>query len=510
MSAEIIINPNPAVLTTGQVANTGLQTMRGGIKSDPTLESLMKLLSWDNCQTFASGDASNSAITVRVNRTELDKWVKLLSNLSIAQNTIISNCVSQLQDILALDSDDNIAELNRGNMAAITNTAHEIEEVQSIQAEAALKARMILLSAAGTSFVSQPNRDEIEGAVNALNLSLGNGAGNDLLEDALNLAPTDIGMAPHGTTVREGDIPFDSMAAVRVPMGSNAQRNVNLGHIDSLDAFSSPDIAVTPLGDMTTLLRLVRQPGMVQSNPYVPIPLRVTKDVDGFVTDVAYDMALPLSDSDIGALDMTLPFLRQDFTAVLFTDTTHTTILSTYDMSNCGAIDQSITLGDNLIEMMPSGKTVSGATAFAILSSLNRMWNAFKNYTGASNANIASMIGIGAQLAGGLIGGTTGTTISKIGNFVSQASNAFTGDPISQDLMAQKMTLNYAPNLGRLAEEDATRHTVSSTVTASAIDSFANRWRAAEATTMLWINGKNVTHPTRIISNRGRRIGRRF
>lgn len=485
MTTIMEITTNPAVLTAGQVANSGLTIARDGIKDDVLLEQLEQVMAMANSQSVVSGDASNSAVTVRMSRDALDRLVETLKNMAIAGNQVITNCIAQLSDAMANTPADNLIELNRGNISSIATTAHEIEELQAQNSETSCKGRLVLLPAAGVEFISHANATNFENVVNALNESLGNDAGTTLLQEVIERVPTDVGLAPVNTTIRESNISLDSMAAVRPVMQNHGQDAVNDAYLSSADAFSSCDIAVTPLASMTPLLEMSKQQGMVQNNPFVPIPLLVTKNSEGVVVDVDYDYANALTSEDIGNLDLTKSLMDQDWTAVLFSDSTHESIASTFTVMNCKNIPPGITVEDDLIEMYPSRKVVSSAVAFGVLSSVGKLWNAFKNYTGASNANIASLIGIGANIAGGLIGGSTGIAISQIGDFVQHGAAAFSGGAMPENLAAKWMPLNAVPNLTRLAQTSTSQNTVSSTVTATGIERFSRDFANSEASVFL-------------------------
>jgi hypothetical protein len=482
MTTIMEITTNPAVLTAGQVANSGLAVARDGIKDDGLLDQLENVMSLVNSQSIISGDPANSAVTVRMSRDALDRLVKTLQNMAIAGNQVIASCISQLVDAMENTPSDNLIELNRGNISSIATTAHEIEELQAQNSETSCKGRLVLLPAAGVEFISHANTTNIENVVNALNDSLGNDAGTLLLQEVTERVPTDLGLAPIGTTIRESNISLDSMAAVRPVMQNHGQDAVNDMYLSSADAFSSVDVGVTPLAFMKPLLDMSQQQPMVQNNPYVPVPLLVTKNIDGVVTDVAYDFESALTDTDIGNLDLTKSLMDQDWSVVLYTDSSHTTIVNTYSIETCKNIPEGITTADNLLEMMPSHKVVSSEAALGILSSVGRLWNTFKNYTGASNANIASLIGLGANIAGGLIGGSTGTTISQIGNFVQQGAAAFSAGPMPSNLVAKWMPLNAVPNLTRIAQTATSQNTVSSTVTATGVERFSRDFSNSEAT----------------------------
>lgn len=482
MTTIMEISTNPAVLTAGQVANSGLTVARDGIKDDVLLEQLEQVMAMANSQSIVSGDSANSAVTVRMSRDALDRLVETLQNMAIAGNQVIATCIAQLSDAMANTPADNLIELNRGNISSIATTAHEIEELQAQNSETSCKGRLVLLPAAGVEFISHANPTTFENVVNALNDSVGNDAGTTLLQEVMDRVPTDVGLAPIGTTIRESNISLDSMAAVRPVMQNHGQDAINDAYLSSADAFSSCDVAVTPLASMIPLLEMAQQPGMVQNNPFVPVPLLVTKNNDGLVTDVAYNFETALTEEDIGNLDLTKSLMDQDWSAVQFTSSTRTNIVNTFTVMNCRNIPEGITASEDLLEMFPSHRIVSSATAYGILSSVGKLWNTFKNYTGASNANIASLIGVGANIAGGLIGGSTGTTISQIGNFVQQGAAAFSSGPMPENLVAKWMPLNAVPNLTRLAQTSTSQNTVSSTVTATGVERFSREFTNSEAT----------------------------
>lgn len=491
MTTTLEITTNPAVQTAGQTQNSGLSVARDGLRNDTLLDQLESIISASNCQTIVSGDSSNSAVTVRVSKEAIMKVITTLRNTSIAGTQVMSACVNQLTQALD-NSQEELVELNRGNVSALATTAHELEEIQSINTDLACKGRLAFLPAAGPEYVSHPDPSTFTSVVNNLNIDYGNDTGTRLLKEVTNKVPTDVGLSPKSTTVREGSISLDSMAAVRPVMQNHGQDSVTDRYLESADAFSSCDAAVTPLANMGQLFKLAEDKGMVQSSPYQTPNLIVTKNEQGYVTDVKLEILEPITAEETDSLDMTKSLVDQDWSAVRYADNTRTVEEKKFNITNWRDIPDDITRSSGVLVMIPSNRVVSGATARGILSGMSKLWNAFKNYTGASNANVASLIGQGASLAGNLIGGTTGATIAQVGNFVSEGAAAFTNTSVQPKLCAKWMFLNGTPNLTRLAYNGKSRETVSSMTTATAVERFSRDFsddQASSATRRMILNG---------------------
>lgn len=491
MTTTLEITTNPAVQTAGQTQNSGLSVARDGLKNDTLLDQLESVISSANSQTLVSGDSSNSAVTVRISKEAIMKLITTLRNTSIVGTQVMTACVNQLTQVLD-DSSEELVDLNRGNVSALATTAHELEEIQSINTDLACKGRLAFLPAAGTEYVSHADPSTFTSVVNNLNIDYGNDTGTRLLKEVVSKVPTDVGLSPKSTTIREGNISLDSMAAVRPVMQNHGQDSVTDRYLESADAFSSCDAAITPLASMGQLLKLAEDKGMVQSSPY-PIPkLIVTKNDQGYVTNVELDTFEPITAEEIDSLDMTKSLVDQDWSAVRYSDNTRTTQQMKFDINNWRDIPDDITRASGVLVMVPSNRIVSGATARGILSGMSKLWNTFKNYTGASNANVASLIGQGASLAGNLIGGTTGATIAQVGNFVSEGAAAFSNTSVQPNLCAKWMFLNGVPNLTRLAYNSKSRDTVSSMTTATAVERFSRDFsddQASSATRRILSNG---------------------
>lgn len=400
---SIELTLSPAVLTTGLVQNTGLPIARDGIKKEAILEQIENALSNENFQTLVSGDPANTAVTGNIVREALNRLVITLQNAPIANSQVIINCISILTQAIEEAADSPVVQLNRGHMEALALTLHEVEEVQAENSETTAKARIAFNVVSNTEYVNQPSIQHIEAVVNTINEEVGNDVGTELLQRTVDTVPTDIGLAPNGTTIRSGDIPLDSQAAVRTVMGNHGQDTKDAEYLASADAFTSSDIAVTPLANMKPLLDLAADKTMTGPSPYRPHPLKVTKNAEGLVTDVSYEEMEPLTEEEIALLDMTKPLMDQDWSAVAYTTVVHDIVGAVYTCSNYRSVPLNVTKADNLIQMYPSKRIVSGQQAFGILSGVNKLWNAFKNHTGASNANIGTLIGIGTKVAGNII-----------------------------------------------------------------------------------------------------------
>jgi len=486
MNTEIELTTSPATQTTGQVANTGLQVARDGIKNVSVLEQLESIMSATDTQTIISSDPSNSAVTMRVARDGLDNLRKTLQNVKISGNQIIQTCIDQISEVMDTSPDAGLVELNRGNVTSLANTHHEIEEMETQQAKTAALAKIAYLPAAGPEWVSHANTTNIENMVNTINVDTTSNIGTDLLTAAVDNVPTDLGLAPNGTTIRDGSISLDSQAANRPVMQNAGQDAVNSGHLSSADALSSSDFAVTPLADMKTLTDLARVEAMVQDNPY-PLPklILTTTLMSGVdvVTNVEYEKQTPLTDDELNSLDLSKSLMDQDWAIAAFNNASHDEIVQVYTCSNYETIDQEILAADKILECVVSGRTVSGVQAFSILSGLKKLWNTVKNHTGGSHASIAGLIGVGAQIAAPYIKGSTGTTIGQIGKFIEQGAAAFVDGDMKPSLVAKRMVLNYVPNLTRLAQADSNQNTVTTTRTATAVARFGDEFIADEATT---------------------------
>jgi hypothetical protein len=498
MNTEIVLTTNPATQTTGQVANTGLTVARDGIKDVAVLGQLESIMSANDTQTIISADSSNSAVTLRVPRDGLDNLRKTLQNMAISGNQIMQACIDQLTEALEASPDAGLIELNRGNVSSLANTAHELEELETQNSRTSALARIAYLPAAGPEWVSHANTLNIENIVNTINADSVSDIGTELLNSAVESVPTDIGLAPSGTTIREGAISLDSQSAVRPVMQNAGQDAVSEQHLNSADAFSSSDIAVTPLADMNTLVNLAKHEAMVQNNPY-PMPklLVTTAVVEGVdvVTGVAYETLAALTDDELNSLDLTKSLLDQDWAVAEFDNASHDNIVTIYNCETYEDIDQEVLAADRLLECLPSGRTVSGIQAYSILSGVKKLWNTFKNHTGASHASIAGLIGVGAQIAAPYIKGSTGTTVGQIGKFIEQGAAAFIDGEMKPALVAKRMILNYVPNLTRLAQADSNQNVVSSTRTATAVAKFGNDFISDETSIPTAVAARGSSYP---------------
>lgn len=512
-TTDLAITVNSAVLTSGQTGTTGLKVARDGIKDDTILEQIESTFSRDNVQVVPSGDSKPTAVTVKMDRVMLAKLVDSLRRTTVAQNAVVTSCIESMEDILK--NENEIISLTRKDVAKVADMKHEIEEIQTENSIVASEGRLTLLPAAGTEFITHPDVNNMENIVNIINEEQGGNIGTELIQDVMEKTPTEVGLAPINDEIKDGNVVLDSMAPVRPVIQNNAMDKIIEEQLTVVDAFSSADIAVTPLGDLTPLKDICMCKEMVQPSPYSPPKLIVTKDNDGKVTDVAYEEISALTEEEWESLPLNKPLLEQDFSAAAYSDSTFSTIQQVYDINNWHEIPTTGTFanGARLFKLTTSGRVVDGYTARSILGTVGKLWNGFKNKTGASNANIVQMLGQGAALVGNLIGGSFGTTTSKIGNFIAQGAAAFAtpammapepGKPSPMN-QAKYMTLNAVPNLCRRAVAENNRKTVSSTVTAAAVDSYSRSFSSEVGAGASTYQFRNGGHRVRLVTRKGSR-----
>jgi len=252
---RIDINLSPGVQTVSEVVDDTVPVVNDGIKDYDIIFMIDKLFLVDNCQTLVEPNATNTAVTIKIKKTEVERFLSMLDSTKLSSQ----NAVSQIKQLILGRKDIALEKewvsFQRKDVAALAILRGQLEKILINININAVTSRMLFLPIAGPEFVSKGDAVYFQSVVDLLNND-GTREGTKLIKDTIKYTPGEIGCNTLGTLVKSADISLESKAVLRQLMQNQSKDLINDRAINSVDAFCAPELVLLPLNNNQYLLKL--------------------------------------------------------------------------------------------------------------------------------------------------------------------------------------------------------------------------------------------------------------
>jgi len=254
---SINVNLSPGVQTVSEVLDDTVPVVNDGIKDYDIIFMIDKLFLVDNCQTLVEPNATNTAITIKIKKTEINRFLGMLNSTRLSGQNAVSQIKQLIEDRKNIALEKDWVSFQRRDVAALAILRGQLEKVLINININAVISRMLFLPIAGPEFVSKGDATYFQTMVDLLN-SDGTKDGTKLIKDTLRYTPGEIGCNTLGTLVKSADISLESKAVLRQLLQNQSKDVINSTAINAIDAFCAPEIVLLPLNSNRFLLELTR------------------------------------------------------------------------------------------------------------------------------------------------------------------------------------------------------------------------------------------------------------
>lgn len=243
----------PGVQTVSEVITDPLPIINDGIKDYNIIFMIDQLFLVNNCQALVVPNEDNTAITVKIKKTEVKRFVSMLDS----QHLSLASVVNRIKDLIlqkeAVNPQDDWVNFMRKDVATLAILRSQLEKLLININQNAVTSRMVFLPIANSEFVSRPETGNFASIVDILN-SDNDQTGTRLFKDTLRYTPGEIGCGTPGILTKSADISLESKATQRQMMQNQSKDTIYLSTINAVDAFCAPELAVLPLKNNTYLI----------------------------------------------------------------------------------------------------------------------------------------------------------------------------------------------------------------------------------------------------------------
>ena len=252
---RVTVNTAPGVQTVAEVVEDTVPIVSDGIKDYDIIFMIDKLFLVDHCQTLQEPNVSNTAITLKIKKAEVNRFLSMINAGKLTIHASVITIRNILLDRLSASTDHEWVSFMRKDISALAILRSSLEKYLVNINNSAVLSRMLFLPVANSEFASRPDRNNIASTVDILN-SDGTRDGTRLLENALSYTPGEIGCLTQGTLVKSADISLESKGNLRQVLQNQSHDLINDEAINAIDSFCGPEIAVLPLTNNKYVLKL--------------------------------------------------------------------------------------------------------------------------------------------------------------------------------------------------------------------------------------------------------------